>query len=245
MPPVKARLRAAYFLAFLAAAFSAWAQKPWNDKSYESWSEKDVKRILNKSPWSIQVATPAQWTLFGHQGLEVGVTKRIESRPTGPQPSEHATASAEMMPFLFRWASSQTIRAALLRERVLRGAISQTEAAQATDVLAQKPAEFEIRLIVLTHTIRFPDTTEWQIERNTVLRLKATGLELKPTKVRIYRQKGAVEEVAFFFSRKDPLGEPAISGDDGEAELNWSVGGATVVAKFKLAQMRNRAGLDL
>lgn len=245
MAPSEHRRHFPLLIALALLTLPALAQEPWKNKSYDTWDQKEVKRILNKSPWAIEVATPADWTLFGHQGFEVGITKRIESHPTGPRPSDHATARAEMMPFLFRWASSQTIRAAVLREKILRGAISQAEADQAASGLASHPAEFEIRLVVQTHVIRFPDTSESMIQKNTVLLLKTTGRELKPTKVTIQRKASRVEEVVFFFSRKDPVGEPAISGDEREAELNWSVGGATVVAKFKLAQMRNRSGLDL
>ena len=36
----------------LALAATGWAGDPWKDKKPADWSDKDLQKFLNKSPWA-------------------------------------------------------------------------------------------------------------------------------------------------------------------------------------------------
>lgn len=60
-----------------AVAAVLWAGEPWKDKPWTEWTEKDVKKLLEKSPWAQRVIlkrhvvdlTPVTVPLTGQQGF--------------------------------------------------------------------------------------------------------------------------------------------------------------------------------
>src|SRR5207247_4213385 len=47
--------RIAVTAAVFLFAIEVWAGDPWKEKSYRDWSEKDVYKILNDSPWAKRI----------------------------------------------------------------------------------------------------------------------------------------------------------------------------------------------
>lgn len=93
----------------LLSAVVLQAKKPWEEKAYTEWTEKEVVQVLEKSPWaqSFEVVVP-----LPPQGAEVprstaGVGARV--RP------------AIGMPLRVRWSSARTIREAWVRRWELEG----------------------------------------------------------------------------------------------------------------------------
>ena len=64
---------------FLLALTPTWAAKFWEEADFLEWTEKDVLKMLNKSPWSKQVSISAQ----GSRG-PTGTTMRT-GRRDGPR----------------------------------------------------------------------------------------------------------------------------------------------------------------
>lgn len=64
---------------FLLALTPTWAVKFWEEADFLEWTEKDVLKMLNKSPWSKQVSIRAQ----GSRG-PMGTTMRT-GRRDGPR----------------------------------------------------------------------------------------------------------------------------------------------------------------
>ena len=226
----------------LLAAIAVWADEPWRDKAYQSWSANDVKRILNNSPWARQAAVPSDWNLPGHQGLEVGTRVRIGKYPSNEDDVPNQTRNP-ITSFILRWQSSRTIRAALAREKVQRGAASAGSTEKAVE---REPEMYEIVLVVTDTTVRFPDADEFQMRHDSWLDLKRTGRRIHTARVEIRRAPNRrINEVAFFFPKKLANGEPSIPPDEEQADFNWSVGGTNIRADFKLSKMRDKTGLDL
>ncbi len=98
---------AAIFLMALLAA----ADDPWKGANYQNWDEKDVKKVLQASPW----------------GREL-VTKTVEQSGENKQKADNSTVNRYDRPEQIAaewvqvvWWSSKTVRRAVLRKAMLKG----------------------------------------------------------------------------------------------------------------------------
>src|SRR5574341_505956 len=127
----------------------AWAGEPWKDKPSTSWSDSDIQKILDDSPWSKAISVAATWLRQGAQGPEVGVKVSIPSPPRDPDRIEdpdlkspapvHDKLYNQFARFQLRWESSRTIRTAL-RLKALRGGAPAASASGSDDL-----PEYELR----------------------------------------------------------------------------------------------------
>src|ERR1700751_1695907 len=53
------------FAVFAIAALALAASDPWKSKSYQQWDEKDVKKVLDDSPWAKVTQVDATWQKGG------------------------------------------------------------------------------------------------------------------------------------------------------------------------------------
>lgn len=112
-----------------------WAGDPWKEKPWTEWTEKDVQRILNKSPWAKklnwrldkvnrvaaqELESPEWETKRG--GITVsleGVTETVYTVPGSGIPEPVITRRGGI-PFyhrvFVRWLSSLTVRQAFVRQ---------------------------------------------------------------------------------------------------------------------------------
>jgi hypothetical protein len=234
------------------AAAMAWAGgDPWKSKPFQQWDEKDVKKVLNDSPWSRIVSVPAPWASGDSEGGP-GPALANASQDHSPDGGIMGTAGAGKPPaaptvkeaqFIVRWASSRVVREAALRGAVLGGHLKQEEA----DKQAAQPLEIYQVLIA------GPDMKPFQAADDKAF-LEKTFLVLKKSKQRIPAasieyQRGpdgkTVQAVAFSFPKKAASGEPTIPADEKSVEIFCSVGGANIRVSFEIPKMEDSQGRDL
>jgi hypothetical protein len=240
---------------FLLAAAAA-ADEPWLDKSYRSWNQKDVHKILNDSPWAQNVQAMAPWlrrttvaqfprrrpgdTAPGETDYPTDVASDA-SQPYGLPPGA-AIANAPHATFLIRWGSAKTVRAAEAREAILRGRMQPGEA---DETLKQEPSEYELVLVV-NPSIGLPEHDEFKLQEGARLRGTSTKEDVLATRAKIEESPdGKSIEVHFYFPKRTSAGNPSLSPDETEVEFECSVGGSSIRATFHPQKMRTEAGPDL
>jgi hypothetical protein len=257
-------------VACVAFAAAVWAANdPWKDKPYQQWDSKDLQVIFQNSPWSHVVRVDAPWVKSGGGGNPgVGTAPGGgESAPSGGtasggkmgaggygSPGGGNSASAPTVAagsdtgspqavFVVRWISSRTFREAMVRDRVLRGQM--TEADAQADLA--KPVE-GIELAVLG-----PDMTPFESMDENALKNAASLVEkhsktkLAPSEVRIQKtQDGSkVAGVLFVFPSKAENGEAIIPSDEKSVEFALTAGKFTLKSAFEISKMADSQGRDL
>lgn len=244
-----------FFSIFLLAAAAA-ADEPWLDKAYQSWNQKDVRKILNDSPWAQNVQALAPWlkrtTVAQFPGKTRGGTAPGEkdypsdvasdaSQPYGLPPGA-AIAKAPLATFLIRWESAKTVRAAEAREAILRGRM---QPGGAEEILRQEPSEYEL-VLVINPSVGLPEHDEFKLQESARLRGTRTKAEVLATRAQIQESPdGKSIEVDFYFPKKTSAGNPSLSPDEAEIEFACSVAGSTIRATFHPQKMRTEGGPDL
>ena len=242
-----------FLLLLVAIAEMAWAGEPWKDKPSNSWSDSDIKKILEDSPWSKTISVPAIWLRRGAQGYETGMKVTL---PAGKDPNRREDPDLKTPPdvhdrlynqfarFQLRWDSSRTVRTALRLKAKRQGSGLQSGRPSAPDPEIELP-EYELLLIgdVLAP---FPVATESELVANTVLELKDSKLTLTPTRVKLLRRDdGQILEARFFFRKTSPGGRPIIPASEKNVEFRCTVGGVLLRANFEPPKMRDASGPDL
>lgn len=224
------------------------AGEPWNDKPAPQWTEKDVKRILENSPWTRVVTVPATWLRLGAQGAESTVTTRIESNPNRPleRPEDvvpvHDRIWNQFANLMVRWNSSKAVRLALARSEALRAGRSGNVPA-----VSSLPETEEYELLLVGDVLApLPNVTNAELRQRSVLRILRTGHEFAPARVETERRAdGQIVQVRFFFPRRDREGAAILGGKDGRLEFESNLLGQSFRVRFDLNQMRLQGARDL
>lgn len=243
---------AAGLLAVLAAA-AAFAGDAWKDKSYDSWDEKDVQKILNDSPWAKRVEfapipgshspdspDPSLSTSAGQPGGVGSIADKSGRRGGGaPDSPGGSTASAV---YVARWYSSRTIREGIVRAAELHG----TTPAEASKPLASTPEKYQIMLIG-TDLRAFGQTTGDALQKITYLELKKTKEKVAPSKVSIMKGDDArrILAVVYEFPKKALSGEPTIAADEKNVDFVTEAGKSSLKFHFEIGKMADKQGTDL
>lgn len=248
----------------MALAAVIWASNdPWKDKPYQQWNSKDLQRIFQDSPWAHIVQVDVSWTQSASgisSGLPAGNPQPVgsgspmggygasssDSRGNGgaaPRTADPGAANGATATFLVRWISSRTFREALVRDRVLRG--------QMTDADAQaelaKPAEgFEVAVIGADMT-PFQGMDENSLKTSASLSPRHSKTKLTPTAVRIQKsQDGSrIAGILFVFSAKSDSGEAAIGTDEKNVDFSCNIGKFALKSSFETSKMVDNHGRDL
>jgi hypothetical protein len=237
-------------LAILIIGALAWASgDPWKAKPYQQWDEKDIKKILNDSPWSKAIQVVAPWKSMGAAGEPEqtqpasgggGMYGGSTTRP--PSPSGGA-AQIPQTPFAVRWVSARTFRAAALRGEVLAGHVKEEDVEKQ---LAQPVEDYQV-LVVGPDMEPFEGADENALKAKTFLTLKKSKQKISPARVEIQRASGGQtpKVIIFSFSKKSANGEATIAADEKSVEFSCSVGNANVRTTFDLSKMEDKEGRDL
>jgi len=241
-------------LAVVILATLAWAGgDPWKSKPFAQWDEKDIRKILNDSPWSKVIAVPAAWSTGGEatgapdpnhpsatqehspDGGAMGAGKTAPTAPSAPQVPQ-AT-------FVVRWGSSRTIREAFLRGQVLAGQSKEEEA----EKRASQPVDVYQVLVAGPDMKPFQGADEKALLEKTYLLTKKTKQRIAATGVEYVRGADGktIVKAAFSFPKKTEAGEPVIAADEKGAEFFCSIGGADMRASFEIPKMDDAQGRDL
>jgi hypothetical protein len=231
----------------------AWAGgDPWKSKPFSQWDEKDVRKILNDSPWSKIIEVPAAWTTGGDSSGAAGpalASAAQEHSPDGGIMGQRGTGSAPSAPqvpratFVVRWVSARTVRQAVLRSAVLAGRMKEED--------AEKQAALSVEvyqvMIVGQDMKPFQGADEKSLIEKTYLLAKKS--KQKTAAVGVEFQRGpdgkTVQAIAFVFPRKSSNGEETIASDEKIVEFYSSVAGANIRASFDIPRMDDAKGRDL
>jgi hypothetical protein len=249
----------------IAAALLFAGGDPWKSKPYQQWDDKDVKRILEDSPWAKVVLVDASWknSKLNSNDDSAQPATPVAAPPAGgkmggmgggmggqsPPSSAPAAGNIEsggpsaQASFAVRWVSSRTIQRAAARRSELAGQLKPEDAEKQ---LAQSPDVYEI--VVGGSDMRpFQSADEDTLKTSAYLIEKKTKQKISPTKVEVSRSTDgkSVQVVAFIFSKKSANGEPTIADDEKSVDFNCFVGGAKIHTSFDIPKMQDTQGRDL
>ena len=241
-------------IAVLLAAI-AWAgDDPWKAKPYQQWDAKDVRKVLDASPWARNVQVAAPWIGTGDAGDASSGGVASQPGPPGMRSAQAppgASGAGDIGPgtqtatvtFVVRWASSRTVREALLRNAVLAGQIQGDAAAQQ---LAQPVETYEI-VVAAPDMKPFQSVDEKILEHGTFLMDRKTKEKVAPSGVKILNSEDGkkVESVAFVFPKKSDSGVATIAADEKNVDFLCVVTNVKIEASFDISKMLDTLGRDL
>lgn len=241
----------------MALAVAVWASNdPWKDKPYQQWDTKDLQRIFQDSPWAHQVHVEASWrggggsddsSLPSESGAAAGGGHSMGGGGSagggGNMGDAAGGGGGPMATFLVRWISSRTFREAMIRDRVLRGQMSDA------DAQAELAKPIDGYQVVVTG----PDMTPFQKMDENALKTAGT-LTLKHSKTRLTSTEARIQKssdgskiagVLFVFPSKSENGETSIPTDEKNADFSCTAGKFTLKWSFDVSKMTDSQGRDL
>lgn len=109
---MKARVLCGLAAMVLMVSLAA-ADDPWKDANYQKWNEKDVKKVLESSPWGRELATRFKDIPKENRGTVANTSvKRYDDAHPDQVPDEFVQVW---------WWSSKTARRAVLQKAMLAG----------------------------------------------------------------------------------------------------------------------------
>ncbi|HXZ20475.1 MAG TPA: hypothetical protein VEG63_11035 [Candidatus Acidoferrales bacterium] len=198
-------------LVILALAGVASGNDSWRNKPFSQWSEKEVRQILENSPWAhrIRMLVVKPGTQGGACPSGKPPCSQDSFPPVNSSPTEHRstmtagdiqavrdirTASPTLPPVasvegtaVVRWASSRTVREAIFRNRVQRGLIKPGDSQQ-SGIFA--PPDVYIVYVDLRVSLedvkKVPQSGLFTaaMVQNSILILKSTGERISPLAVK-------------------------------------------------------------
>lgn len=237
-------------LALFLLAANLFAGDPWKDKPYKQWDEKDIRKIMTESPWVKGVSVEKTWGGVGLAATAPTLGASGSAASSEPRDvARGATPSTEERPqavFVFRWASSRTIRRALARRALLLRGIPGADAEQ---FLAQEPVEYQVVVLGADMTLfaKADEKESKAMREKSYLASRKSKTRLAPDRIEIERTPDGknVLAVHFYFAKKTAAGEPALSPKDKGAEFVCQIGGITMKANFDFQKLVDSQGVDL
>jgi hypothetical protein len=228
----------------LFLAIDLWAGDPWKEKPCKAWSEKDVRKILNESPWAKRVEVEGTQTKGAGLATEEGATGEGE----GGEGAEGAGGRGEdnergRITLVIRWVSSRTLRQAWVRGEVLQKRISETDTAK----FLPPPSEDAQLLIVGSDMSLFEKLDEDALRAKSFLLRTKSKQRIGPNTVRIVRLpdgKG-IKGILFHFPKKVLASPSTLPIYDNDLKFVSQTGKTEIKASFDLQQMLDNEGLDL
>lgn len=205
-------------LAVLLSATLLWAGDPWVEKPYTEWTEEDIEKVLEDSPWAHKVRMQVQ--------------KRLES-------SELLMTVNRV--FTVQWASSLTVRQALTRQWQLQGKANEKEGER---FLSAPPPDY----IVILRGYDLTDLAPASLQRalfeqeamtNIYIQPRQSEQRIGPVRVQFVRESDRVVAAILYFPRQ--VDGKAILGAD-EVKVTFRclhplTGVASITTTFDLSKM--------
>jgi hypothetical protein len=244
---------------------------PWKAKPYQQWDDKDVKKILEDSPWAKIVQVDINWkagkissstdmggpvpanqqqaSAGANQPMGGGGKSMGGSQPATPATNSPVAGSGDagnssgQAAFLVRWVSSRTIEKAVYRKAELAG---QMKPEDVEKELAKQVDVYEL-VVFGPDMTPFQSADEDTLKTSAFLVEKKTKQKISPYKVEVTRSQDGtkVQAVAFAFLKKAANGEVTIPEDEKGVDFNCFVGGAKIRASFDISKMQDTTGRDL
>ncbi len=231
----------------LLATSLVWAAEVWEEKAYTEWSQREVQKVFQDSPWARQVSI-----LSGELNFERPQTPGAPPRPSGPTipgaGDEPAGSDADISRrrearkvFLVQWASSLTIRQARVRLAQIQG--RDVTEQQIEQYLSTTPASYEIAVFG-PDMQPFEATSEEAVKKSATLKLKESDQEIPAAQVSYQRQGDRLIAVQLFFPREQD-GDPLVTQEEEKVKFSCDLSGATISTEFDLSKMTREGELDI
>jgi len=237
------------------APAALWATDVWEAKPFQNWTQKDVLKIFNNSPWARQAravigsTTPAaegrsgQPTVGDASSNDSGVPKGREPGGAGrmgsaPSDFDQGPQSQVGVPVIVRWQSALPLRQAQMLGKYGDNVAISPEAQK---FLTDEPSIYVIAVSGLAGSIVSAgggDQAKQSIVEKSTLTVRGKK-PLHPIAVD-FLAVGSTVDVLIGFPRA-----MRITLEDQEVELASEIGRATVRYKFKLKDMVVRGKLEL
>lgn len=242
-------------VALLLAAILWAGGDPWKSKPYQQWDAKDVRKVLDASPWSHSVQVEAPWRNgdvaagdadSGGTPAQPGparVGQGPRTAPGGGGADAGVGPQAALATFIVRWTSSRTIREAVLRNAVLTNQMKEDAAEQQ---LARPMETYEI-VVAGADMKPFQSVDEKILEHGAFLMDRKTKQKIAPTSVQIQNSEDGkkIQSVAFFFPKKSESGMSTIGADVKVVDFSCVVTNVKMEASFDTSKMTDTLGRDL
>ncbi len=243
----------------LAAAFAVSILLPaadfWTNKEFTEWSDKDIQKILNDSPWAKKVSVnldgPAAPVMGqpsgagrggrGGGGAAGGATGDEPAAPLSERGNFGGGAggggiqTSPSVDVTVRWATARPMREAVVKSRFGKEAGTSPDAKA---LLEREEMYYVIGLINFPQRGRTGDEYREALVKSATLTIKgkdsiaAAEAQVAPA--------GRSVEIYVMFPRTR-----ALTLDDGEVEFSAKPGGVTVKQKFRLKDMVVKGKLEL
>ena len=234
-------------VSFLAG--SLWAGNPWKEKPYQNWTEKDVRQILNESPWAkrveLEINEPRLTAGRGSEEASVGSeTGGAGGDGEGSDGEEGRDEKRGSVTFVVRWVSSRTMREAWVRGEVLQKRISATDTAKFLP-----PPSDDSQLVIVGRDMRlFEKEDDSTLREKSFLLRTRSKLKISPTVVQIVHLPVGkkIKAIVFHFPKSRLLNQSTpLDTDDNYVKFVSHSGAAEIKTSFDLQRMIDNEGGDL
>ena len=226
------RTLAGTFGVWLLASVALAAADFWEEKDFTTWSDKEVEKMLNDSPWS--------------QGVRIAVGSLSEApefrMPQGNIPAPPDCGGGQFdriqrFKVTLTWSSALPIRQAQVRLAIGRDAPIPPESQAA---LEQEQSFYAVTMHGLPPRFAFLATMGDALKAGAMLKRK-DAQPIAPEDVRLFRVAADQSlQLVFLFPRTDP-----VTLDHEEVEFVAGLGVTDLKKKFKLEDMVYGGGLEL
>ena len=210
-------------LLLMVTSMLAWAGDFWEDKQFIEWSEKDVEKMMTKSPWAKKVTLALS---IGRPGGGIGARPGggIGARPGGP-----------VLQLTISWRSALPIKQAIVKDRMGGSKELPAGAAQFLD----QQEEFYIVAVS-----GFPSRMGRMLKNSSDTIIAGTILKRKDQSITVNNfraeEHGELMDLLFFFPRT-----ANITLGDKTIEFVMKLGRREIKKKFKLKNMIVNGNLEL
>jgi hypothetical protein len=216
------------------AAADFW-QKP-----YTEWSDKDVAKMMNNSPWAKSVSVAVAFPGAGGgppPPMPAGGGGGAPGGPQGGGGSEFGAGAPPSLEIMARWQSALPMRQALVR---LKLGAEADKSADAKKVLEQQERPYEIILsgpMGMFLGSKLEDSAK-ALSEVSFLSSSRTG-PMKASQIEVGKP-GKTMDVVFVFPRSMPF-----TVDDKEVDFTTKMGTSILKYKFKLKDMVVNGKLEM
>jgi len=242
-------------VALLLAAIVWAGGDPWKSKPYQQWDAKDIRKVLDASPWVRSVQVDAPWRNgdvaagdadSGGTAAQPAPARMGQAPRTGPGgggADAGAGPQTALATFVVRWASSRTIREAVLRNDILTAHIKEDAAEQE---LAHLSETYEI-VVAGADMKPFQSVDEKILEHGAFLMDRKTKQKIAPSSVKIQNSEDGTKilSVLFIFRKQSDSGMSTIGADVKTVDFLSVVTNVKIEASFDITKMTDTLGRDL
>ena len=231
-----------------AVAFGLSAAESWTSKDYTQWSDQEVQKVLNNSPWAQKISVGYDSSNSGGHGGRAGggggggmggsgggmggggLNGGSVSRPrnAGADETQSSSSGGPRMEVVVRWESALPVKQARLRAQF---GDKLPHPGDPTYTLDQLDKDYVISLTGL-HGRGSHDPAERHDSLLSSTRLLVKGKGAVPAEDVKFDSASEAFTIKFLFTRAAP-----IDLDDKEVTFQTAVGNLKIERKFKLKDM--------